>query len=399
MESPPPIYDSITSGALRMARRHWYVVVLCGLIGLLAGLTLASSSTWDGEATVRILFSSTSSPGEEPEENTSKVEPVSVAMRAQEQFEETELADRSSVDFTGDNTAGSVTVAVSADSESEAAEALDSTTSLANDIAVNELSSAVTARIGGLELLQAANQERLAAADERVAALQASGENPAPSDPALLERASAADALASTEAELALANSELDALSAGVVTTGTASVSPSESSPLVPLAIAILAAGLGFLALLLVQAFDGRIRRRIQIERSSPRLLVVGILPKKQKSGELSVLGRATSRFVADEAVDRLLVVPLKGRIDPDCIDAIKASVECGVETMDLTAARTEVGADGLGVLFVVPFGSVPQDVLQSAVAEAATAGTDSAAAMITDVPKADLAWASVSVY
>ncbi|MEZ5239763.1 MAG: hypothetical protein R2716_12730 [Microthrixaceae bacterium] len=67
MEPTEPVYDSITSGALRMARRHWYVLAIGAVAGLLAGLFLGGSgASWTADADVRILFESVA-PRDSPE--------------------------------------------------------------------------------------------------------------------------------------------------------------------------------------------------------------------------------------------------------------------------------------------------------------------------------------------
>jgi hypothetical protein len=296
-------------------------------------------------------------------------------------------------------TAGSITIDSTGSSEQEAVQAADAVAGLARDLTVEEASAATRTAIAGLEQVVAGSTERLRLADERLAAMEAAGETPGPTNPAVLERTAAADALAVATSELEQARSELEALSSGTVTVVEASASPADPSILVPLALAALAAGLAFLALLAVQALDGRIRRRIHIERSAPRVRVIGVLSKSPSDAELALATRGTQRFMADNGLQRLLVVPLKGEASEELLEALADVAGGAVQPLDRGGALGELGTPEVGVLFEVPFGRVQEDVLQSAVTDAATVGTTAVAAMITGVPSADQAWASVSIH
>lgn len=398
MEPSQYVYDSITSGALRMARRHWYLIVVAAVVGLLAGFALRGPSTWTADADVRILFESVApNPVEDPDRVL--VDPNSVALRVQEASDEMSMPDDSGFSVVGDSAAGSLQFTATGPTEEAAMAALDSATSYTEALVVRELGSNTRTTITALETLKEGDEARLEAADQRLSELAAAGVSPGPSDPAVLERTAAADALAATNSELQQARSRLDALADTSVGVSAADVEQDPSTPLIPFALAVLGAGAAFAVLLVVQAVDGRIRRRIHLERSAPRGRVVGVLANKPTEGDLAVLGRAASHFVTTNSLDRLLVVSMGAPVPDNAVEAVANSCDCAVESVSLSGAQRELGAPRVGLLLCVAFGRVTEDQLRSAVAASLTAGNDAVAVALTGVPARDRPWASASTF
>lgn len=392
------VYDSVTSGALRMARRHWYVVVVAALVGLVAGVVLTGSTKWSATADVRIIFESVSpGPVENPEQAV--VDPNSIALRVEQSDGDIGLADEASVVIEGDSAAGSVTISALAPTEAEAVAALDSTAAFTRDLIVRELGAETQTRVAALENRSEAEAARLSAADERLAQLRAAGQEPGPTDPAVLERNSASDALAATNTELEVERSRLASLEETSVTVSSTAVEAGDTSPVMPVALAVLAAVAAFGCLLVLQAFDGRIRRRIHVERSSPSASVLGVLPKGPSEADLSLVARATERFASLNSLDGLTVIDLaRGGASDRLADSLGGTqLSCEVASRSFDDARALAGADGAGMLLAVPFGSVTEDRLQAAVASFTTAGTAAVGVVLTDVPGRDLAWAAAS--
>lgn len=397
MEPSDHVYDSITSGALRMARRHWYVVAVGAVVGLLAGLVLSGSgAAWTANADVRILFGSVApNPLEDPEGPL--VDPNAVALRIEQSMDELDLADQAGVSVLGNSTAGLIQITATAPSEQEALEALEATTNYTTELVVGELGAATATRIVALEATSEAAGARLESADARLEALQAAGVQPGPSDPAVLERTAAADALSDVNAELQLARSTLETLSSTSVGTGAASTEETTSNQLMPVALAVLGAGAAFAVLLLLQAVDGRIRRRIHLEHSTPAAPVLGVLTRAPSTGELALLGRAAARFETDHDLERLLVVTLGGNVAEEAAETLREAVSCELDSPDLDQARSEMGVPMLGVIFMVCFGSVTEDTLRAVVSECRTAGTEAVGVVLSEVPRRDHAWAAAS--
>lgn len=397
MEPTEPVYDSITSGALRMARRHWYVLAIGAVAGLLAGLFLGGSgASWTADADVRILFESVApNPRDNPEGPL--VDPNAIALRVEQSTDELDLPDDTGVTVVGDSTAGLVQVTATGPSEEAALAALAATTDSTEQTVITELGADTQTQIAALEATSEAASERLEAADARLAALRDAGVEPGPSDPAVLERTAAADALSEARAELQLQRSRLEALSATAVRTGEATTDEVDSSFVVPLALAVLGAGAGFAALLLIQALDGRVRRRIHLEGSVPSVPVLGVLTRSPSDGELSLLGRATDRFVVDNGLQRLLLVPLGGDLPAESTARLRDSTGVELESLDLDAARSRMGEPGTGIVVLVSFGSVTEDSLRAVVAESRTAGTTAIGSVLVGVPARDHAWAAAS--
>lgn len=400
MDIEQPVYDSITAGALRMARRHWYVVVAAAALGVAAGLLLTSQgNTWTAEASVRIRFDSVKSQSPTKDTDRSTVDPLSIARRADDsKGDVVSLPSGVGVDITGDTIAGSITIEATGPTEQAVSQAADSVAVLTSELIIDEATALTETKVAGLEQHVAGSTERLRVADERLAARQAAGESPGPTDPVVLERIAAADALATASSELEQARSELGALAEGTVAMSETTASESDSSLLLPAALGTLGAAAAFAVLLVIQALDGRIRRRIQLERSAPRAKVLGVLPKTPSDGQLALLRHVVEKFVAESGLQRLLVSRLRGTVDEEIARALGEEVGCPVESVEPTAVLGELGTPGLGVVFAVPFGRVPDDLVQSTVSDAFAAGTTAVALILTDVPSADRAWASVSI-
>lgn len=398
MDPTNPIYDSVTGGALRMARRHWYVLVLAAVLGSAAGVYVASGEpTYQAEGTVRLMFDAVTPKTEGSDEFRPTIDPVALAARVDESTDEADLPDSAGYALTGDTVAGSVTISVSGDSDQAATEAFDTLVAKTTEVATDEVTESVRTRIVALEKLAADAQARVDALDAQLADLSESGVTPAASNPVVLQRMAAADDLASVNLELASARSQLETLSTRLVVADDVVVEPADSGVVMPIALMVLAVLMAFGVLLVIQAVDGRLRRRIQIERDVPRVAMLGVVSRKARGAQLSVLGRTLTRFVTDAGSGRILLVPLKGDVPGPLVAALKESQDVPVEAADIEQASRDYGDDSVGIVFVVPFGAVPHEALQGAVADATTAGSTRLAAILVGVPEADHAWAAVS--
>lgn len=398
MDPTNPIYDSVTGGALRMARRHWYVMAVAAALGLAAGVFLSSGkATYQAEGTARILFDAVTPKVADSDEFRPTLDPVALASRVFESTDEADLPDATSFAITGDATAGSLMISVSGESEDSTGEAFDKVVATATEIATDEVTQSVRSRITALEQLAADGQARLDKLDGQLEDMSANGVTPAASNPVVLQRMAAADALATVNLDLAAARSQLDTLSTQLVTADDVEVEPSDSGLVLPVALMVLGALMAFGVLLVIQAVDGRLRRRIQIERDAPRTEMLGVVARKPSGAQLSVLGRTMSRFASAGGLGRVILVPLKGDVPEPLLAALQDSQDVVVEAADFEQASRAYGDDSVGIVFVVPFGAVPREQLQGAVADAATAGSGNLATVLVGVPEADHAWAAVS--
>lgn len=399
MESSTPVYDSITGGALRMARRHWYVIVAIAALAVVAGLLRTGrASTYTAEGTVEIMLDHVTTPGAKPDPDNPTVDPISLARRVASAKDDTTIPESVGVTVTGDQTAGSLLISVTADSEKSAADSFAAMADQATTITVAEATGRVRSRISALEQLVKANDTRVAQLDDQIAAANSSGTSLGPSSPLVLQRATAADNAASAQRDLLMAQSQLDALSNNLVSTSTPTIEPSESSTFLPLAAGLAGAVIAFGVLMVLQAVDGRIRRRIQIERDVPHARMLGVVAKNTPAAQVAVLQRSLGHLIADTHVSQVLLVDLKGRTAQELATALSKPADVEIRAVEADAAVGSYGVESTAVVFVVPFGSVPQQVLQAAVADARTAGSTNLGAILTDVPTADHAWAAVSI-
>ncbi|MEZ5239761.1 MAG: hypothetical protein R2716_12720 [Microthrixaceae bacterium] len=94
---------------------------------------------------------------------------------------------------------------------------------------------------------------------------------------------------------------------------------------------------------------------------------MLGVLTRSPSDGELSLLGRATDRFVVDNGLRGLLLVPLGGTYRRRALARLRDSTGVELESLDLGAvARSGMGRPGTGIVVLVSFGSVTEDSLRS---------------------------------
>ncbi len=398
MDSTNPVYDSVTSGALRMARRHWYVIALAAALGLVVGLYLTSGkATYRAEGTLQIMLDAVT-PNTTPGDGyRPTIDPIALASRVEQSTGDSDIPDSTSFTVTGDSTGGYLTLTAAGDTEASAGEAFNTVATEATTIATDEVTESVRTRVAALEQLSGDAQKRVDQLDAQLEDLSAKGVTPAASNPVVIQRMAAADTLASVNLDLAVAQSQLETLSTRLVSVDDPTVSLADSGFIMAVALLVLGALVAFGVLLVIQAVDGRLRRRIQIERDVPQTMMLGVVARKAQSAQLSVLGRTLTRFISEVGVSRVLLVPIRGEVPPELASTLEGSQDIPVETADLETASGDYGDDSVGIVFLVPFGAVPQEELQGAVADARTAGSTKLATVLIRVPAADHAWAAVS--
>lgn len=401
MEQTNIVYDSVTAGAIRMARRRWYLLALATAAGLVAGFLASSMGpAYTASTNVQLRLAVVATPASNTSDDP-RVDPVSLANRIDvtDTDSDSALPPSATATVTGDDKAGVIKITVSADSEADATAGLDTLVERTKAAALEEVSGPLNVRISALENLMTENRVRVADIDAQLDELLSSGGSPSASSPLILARVDAANAANTAEMNLQLAKKRLETMTSSLTSVTKTKVTPAERSLMMPVALGVLALAAAFGVCLVLQATDGRIRRRIQIERDVPHASVLAVLSTQPAKAQVDALGRSLSRFVDSAGTTQVALVDLRPRASGDLGDLIGKQLPAKVTTIDIANAPDYFGDESTTVLLAVPFGGVRQESLQAAVANARTAGSEHIAAIITNVPGADHAWSSVSIY
>lgn len=399
MEPDHTVYDSITGGALRMARRHWYAIAAAAVIALALGLVASSDTTYSATRTINIMFDAVTQPTQKTDTPRPSVDPLALAQRITTARDEVDIPDSAALTVTGNQLAGSLTLSVTADSEDDAVAALDTMTAEAERITIEEISEPVRTRLTTLEAFLKTIEQRVAALDTRIEEALASGQQVGPSSPLAFQRTAAADEAASVNMEVELARSQLDTFTNRMLTATEPTVEPTDTTMLFPIALLVAGALVACGVLLVLQVVDGRIRRRVHIERDVPRAQVLGVITKQSPPEQVTVLRRALKRFTTESDPTDIKIVDLTGRDVGGLAEQLDSAVEVDVRAVDPATAASSYGEDGTAIVFAVPFGAVTQQRLQAAVADATTSGSSDIGVILTGVPKRDHSWAAVSIH
>ncbi|MCB1256717.1 MAG: hypothetical protein KDB26_06410 [Microthrixaceae bacterium] len=400
MESTVFVYDSVTGGALRMARRHWYLIVGAAVALAVAVMVLSSgATTYVSEGTVELTLANVTNASVKPDSSTPVLDPISLARRVASASDNLDLPSDTDVTVTGDQTAGALTITTSGSSEAKAEEAFAAVAAEAKKVAIHEAAQGVQTRISGLEQLRTANEERLAQINEQIQSASDSGVQVGPLSPLTLQLQAAMSDDATTRSDLAQANAQLKSLETGLVTVSTPTTTPAESSVALPIAGFLGGALVAFGVLMIVQAVDGRIRRRIQIERDVPQVHVLGVVEKKNPAAQVTIISRTLGRFTNDSDANQVLLVDLAGSGASQLAEMLPTITGKEILVVDREAAYSRYGEPETAFVFVIPFGAVTQVLLQATVADARSSGATKLATVLTDVPHSDHAWSAVSIY
>lgn len=398
MEQTNLVYDSIISGALRMARRHWWVVAVATVLGLLAGFVLSSGgAAYTGSTTVLFrLMNSGSTPltsADDPQ-----IDPVALASQLETTKLDLKLPDSSSVTLTGDDKASTIKVESEGSSKADVEAAIKVAVDQIRASAVAEASEPITTRITALENLVAENRSRVDAFDLQLQELDNSGGSTGVANPIVLARIDAANAANTAELNLSLAKQRLESVAKNLVSTTKYRIVPADSSIMAPAALAIVALAASLGVCFVLAGLDGRIRRRIQIERDVPHASFLGAIGSAPSDAEIALVAHATARLVDEVNAAEVVFVPLNSKVASDLGTRLSNAVTTDSTTVAVDDVSSSYSDNNL-IVFLTPFGSVGLDVLQSLVADARTAGSRATATVLTNVPRADHAWAAVSIY
>lgn len=388
------VYDSITSGALRMARRRWYLIVLGAIVGLAAGIAIqALSPAVTGTQTVRFAPIPDEGRTENDSTRSNQTDAAILAKRLDVAVENLELPDGTEVTALGDADTAILRATATGPDTQSVQSALAEATALAGELAVAEAAATYVSDIEVLERSLEAARARSAETEQALTEGRAQQLDPSTLNLLVSEQIESAGRQAELELELATAQARLQLIESTLVDIDDPVISSSGMSPVQPAIFAVLGALVAFGCMVVLQALDGRIRRRLQIERDAPSVAVLGTLARQASPAARAEFAKSAQRHFERRGLTRILLVPLA--------DGPTRQVE---ELIDLPSVTTTepalaegYGSPEVGLLYIAPFGKATLDQLRADASAALAGGVPEVLVVLVDVPAADLAWAGAS--
>jgi hypothetical protein len=171
------------------------------------------------------------------------------------------------------------------------------------------------------------------------------------------------------------------------------------SNPLSPLRIIIwpiIIAILTFIIILYCVIFDGRIRRRYDVEKVIDNVDVISVLPNKANNSELTVFTNSVNYF---SDINDLQKIKFRNLGKCKNIDIKMRSTDKNILIpTSFDADPIFLPSKGTGLILLFEFSKITQEELLSEISNLRFAGQEKIGLVLFGVPRADIDWASVSV-
>lgn len=391
-------FDSISSGALRMALRRWYIIVLAVVVGGLAIFLLSDRSTHYVAVQSSRMVNLSAATGflEQP---LAQTDINATARRAATTHTDDEFGDDISWSVVGDNLAGTLEMSASAATETAALEALEEVRETVQGMIVEDAVLSVSSTVLSIEAEAALVEGRIAELDEAISLVE-SGLSGAT---LIGERSTLSAELGALRSDLVRVENYLQLLNEQLFVDNDPTVS-SETGSITTVAIAgIGIAMVSLIACALLVALDGRLRRRIQVQHFVPEVTTISVLPRHETDHDIVATQRAIIEFLSlhvDEPAQEnrtALLQPISG-ITTDLHRKIIQNLEVAGVTVDLlddARASAQYGQATTTVIYFIEFGDTTHNQLSGLATQTFMAGNDDVGIIMTSVPKQDFAWAS----
>lgn len=390
--------DSISSLALRQARRTWPVLLVAAVLGgLVAGALTVRRSQLSATQTVEVARVSEVA-GLLQIGTITNVDVRQIAFQMAAEYDLTDLSEQVGMRLTPDTVADTVTLVATGRDEETVLEAMrsisDGLTQRATDPRVVEVDQAIATNDQVLSQIRA-NIEGLEAA------IRLFDQNESGRDVVLINLVQTQTSLLGAETRAEGLSEYRRFLNDSLVRVGPVDIEEApgvDASTILAGVIAALVLSAGVLFVFV--ALDRRVRRAIHLTRAAPGSQVVGILPRRPDpdSSQAELFRRSLRRTFEAHGVDQIAVV---GASDTDSEQAVMSLI--GGDRMGATsvfATSTELPdpagqtPERTAVVIAAHFGTTPEDRVAAIAADLDAAGYGLVATCLTHVPSRDLDWA-----